>query len=543
VSTSGTLSVLIPPSRTLPNYDLFPPGPAPAARPNSDPRCNAAPPSLDGLPRVASTLVKDVWESYLRDYPDPLFVKSILHIIDHGAALGFVGLDHPQSCCNLKSASEAPGTVSSAIDALMAKNAAHGPFHSPPFPNFRASPLGTAMRKRNPKRRLINHLSWPEGSSVNDGIPDSEGKIRYEGFESALQLVRTFGQGTLLAKLDLQDAFRHIPVRPQDWPLLGFHWESQFYYAVVLMFGIKSAPYIFNLFAEALHWIIKRHIPGDLRHYLDDFLPAFPPSTPLATANSAVQWCKDLGTQLGFRFQDSKTILPCTKLEFVGLEIDTVAMEARLPLDKLDFLRELLDGWLSKRSVGLRELQELVGFLQFTCQVIPHSRAFIRRLINFSMTFRSPFTVRRVPAYALADIMWWHTFAFAWNGIRLITPFYPTVHVYTDASGTKGIGGILGSLWFSSRVPRRFRKRDIQFKEIYAVLQAILRWGHLWRHHHVVFHVDNEAIVDAITKETNRSRFTMTILRPIVMLAAFLDFSFSSCWLSSAQNALADAAS
>jgi hypothetical protein len=159
------------------------------------------------------------------------------------------------------------------------------------------------------------------------------------------------------------------------------------------------------------------------------------------------------------------------------------------------------------------------------------------------MTFQSPFTVRQVPAYVLADIVWWHTYALTWNGIRLITPSYPTVHVYTDASRTKGIGGIHGSLWFSSRVLRHFRKRDIQFKEIYAVLQAILCWGHLWRHHHVIFHVDNEAIVDAITKETNRSRFTMTILRPIVMLAAFLDFSFSSCWLSSAQNALADAAS
>jgi hypothetical protein len=502
-----------------------------------------APPSSDNAPCVASSLVKNVWKFYLEDYPDPSFVKSILHIIDHGASLGFIGLEHPQSCRNLKSASEAPGTVSSAIDALLAKNAAHGPFNHPPFPTFRASPLGTAVRKRSLKRRLINHLSWPAGDSVNNGIPDAEGKICYESFESALQLVRSFGKGTLLAKLDLQDAFRHIPVRPQDWPLLGFHWQSRFYYAVVLMFGIKSAPYIFNLFAEALHWIIKRHIPGDLRHYLDDFLPAFPPGTPISTANMAVQWCKSLGSQLGFQFQDSKTVNPCTELEFVGLEIDTIAMEARLPQDKLAFLRETLDDWLSKKAVHLRELQALIGFLQFASQVIPHSQAFIRRLINFSMTFQSPFSTRHIPAYAFADVVWWRSFAFAWNGVRLISPSYPTLHVYTDASGTKGIGGIHGSSWFSSRVPRRFRTRDIQFKEIYAVLQAILRWGHLWKHHHIIFHIDNEAIVDAMTKHTNRSRFTMSILRPIVMLAAFLEFSFSSSWLSSISNALADAAS
>jgi len=54
---------------------------------------------------------------------------------------------------------------------------------------------------------------------------------------------------------------------------------GKFYYPIVLMFGGKSAPYIFNLFAEALHWIIQKHIPARLRHYLDDFLPIFEPST------------------------------------------------------------------------------------------------------------------------------------------------------------------------------------------------------------------------------------------------------------------------
>jgi hypothetical protein len=56
------------------------------------------------------------------------------------------------------------------------------------------------------------------------------------------------------------------------------------------------------------------------------------------------------------------------------------------------------------------------------------------------------------------------------------------------------------------------------------VLQAILRWGHLWKHHHIIFHIDNSAIVDALSKETNRSRFTMSqaVVRLIIMLSAYL---------------------
>ena len=506
-------------------------------------RCNQVPISTSHLPRVNSSLIKDAWEFYLLDYPDKQFVTSLLHIIDHGASLGFTGPNHPQACRNLSSAFDAPDAVNTSIHSLRKNGHIHGPFPSPPLPNFRASPLGTVTRKRKTKRRLINHLSWPTGSSVNDGIPDSEAHIHYENFEQAIHLIRSFGRGSLLAKLDLKDAFHHIPVRPQDWHLLGFHWQSNFYYAVVLVFGVKTAPYIFNLFAEALHWIFQRHLPGDLHHYLDDFLLAFRPSTSLQTANRAVTWCQDLCNQLGLSTQEEKTVRPCTCLEFLGLEVDTSLMEARLPIDKLSFLRQTLTDWSSKQTTNLRELQQLTGFLQFASQVIPHSRAFLRRLIDFSTTFRSPFAIRHIPAYAHADIIWWQTFADAWNGKRFIDSSYTTTHVYTDASGTKGLGGIFHPYWYSSRVPRRFRKRDIQFKEIYAVLQAILRWGHLWRHCHVIFHIDNSAIVDALSKETNRSRFTMSIVRLIVMLSASLEFSFSASWLSSSMNFLADSAS
>ncbi|PIL25565.1 hypothetical protein GSI_12373 [Ganoderma sinense ZZ0214-1] len=377
----------------------------------------------------------------------------------------------------------------------------HGPFTAPPLTPFRSSPLGVVSRPRNPaKLRVINHLSWPQGSSVNDGIPDSESSIIYEPFDSAVAEIRRLGRGTLLAKLDLKDAFRHIPVRQADWHLLGCTWAGQLYYSVVLVFGIKSAPYIFNLFAEGLHWIIQRHIPASLRHYLDDYLPIFPPATALPRANAAVKWIMALGEELGLEFQGVKTIFPTLCLDFLGLDLDTDAMEARLPADKLTWLGELLSDWASRHTCRLRELQALIGFLQFTAQVVPHARAFIRRLIEFASTFKSDFVIRHIPQYARADIHWWRVFHAHWNGIQLITPSRPTVHIYTDASGSerKGIGGVFASAWFASRVPRRFRKRDIQFKELYAVVQAVLRWGLQWAGCHVVFHIDNQVIVEAI---------------------------------------------
>ena len=47
-----------------------------------------------------------------------------------------------------------------------------GPFSTPPFLNFRCSPLVLVPKKDPSEFRMIHHLSYPKGSSVNDFIPD-----------------------------------------------------------------------------------------------------------------------------------------------------------------------------------------------------------------------------------------------------------------------------------------------------------------------------------------------------------------------------------
>jgi hypothetical protein len=160
-----------------------------------------------------------------------------------------MGDESNQSCNNLKSAVENKAFIDATVQSLVENAHVASPFTS--------SPLGAVGRKRNPgKLHIINHLSWPQGSSINDGISDDEAHIVYDMFEGAVHDLRQLGHGTLMAKLDLKVAFRHVPIRAADWHLLSFGWGSRFYYLLVLTFGLRSAPYIFNLFAEALHWII-----------------------------------------------------------------------------------------------------------------------------------------------------------------------------------------------------------------------------------------------------------------------------------------------
>ena len=59
-------------------------------------------------------------------------------------------------------------------------------------------------------------------------------------------------------------------------------------------------------------------------------------------------------------------------------------MEARLPLDKLTRTKEALHEWSCKKSATLKELQSLIGTLQFACRVVVPGRAFLHRIISLT---------------------------------------------------------------------------------------------------------------------------------------------------------------
>ena len=74
--------------------------------------------------------------------------------------------------------------------------------------------------------------------------------------------------------MDIQQAYRMVPVHPDDRALLGMRWEGGVYIDTRLPFGLRSAPIIFTAVADALEWCIWAHagsevhmpLPGRLRH-------------------------------------------------------------------------------------------------------------------------------------------------------------------------------------------------------------------------------------------------------------------------------------
>ena len=102
------------------------------------------------------------------------------------------------------------------------------------------------------KWRLITDLSFPPRHSVNDGIDPTLCSLLYSTVDEVAGLVARFGPGSLLAKIDIESAYRLIPVHPHDRPLLGMQWEGSLYDDPMLPFGLRSAPKVFNAVADAL---------------------------------------------------------------------------------------------------------------------------------------------------------------------------------------------------------------------------------------------------------------------------------------------------
>jgi hypothetical protein len=104
----------------------------------------------------------------------------------------------------------------------------------------------------------------------------------------------------------------------------------------------QLVPYLLVVQITKLLQLRLHHLPSRIRHYLDDFLKIFAPSINPGVVQHALEWSMALGAQLGLRFQPSKVEGPATCLEFLGIELDSIAMEARLPASKLMFLVALV---------------------------------------------------------------------------------------------------------------------------------------------------------------------------------------------------------
>ena len=335
-------------------------------------------------------------ERVLTDHPDRLFVSRLCNSLKYRADIGYKGARVPRFSRNLPTALDQPDEVTANLMKEVALGRVAGPFPTPPFPNFQVSPIGLVPKKHSNKFRTIFHLSFPKSgvTRVNHSILKEDFSLQYITIDNAIEGILCLGQGSYLAKTDIEAAFHLIPLRPSDYKLFGMYWQGFYYYENVLPFGLRRAPFLFNQLSEAIEWILYNKCSiSFVCHILDDFLIIEPASDSPSRSQGCQQSLSSMLhtlRKLCIPTAADKTQGPCTCLEFMGIILDSVRMEARLLNDKVERIQTTLPSFKSRKSCTLRELQTLIGTLNFACRVVPPGWPFLQRMIELTRRVFQP---------------------------------------------------------------------------------------------------------------------------------------------------------
>ena len=432
-----------------------------------------------------------------------------------------------------------------------------GPFDEPPFQYFVQSPIGFVPKDKGLKTRLIFHLSYPkDGDSVNSGIPKEKCSVKYPDFEEAIKLCVQEGRGCNLGKSDMSSAFRHVPMRQDQWFLLVMkathpHTKKVCYFVdKCLPFGSSISCAIFQAISDAIVHIVRFRVKKPNVNYLDDYLFA---AALRAACNKQVQIFLDVCKEINFPVALEKTFWGTTVLVFLGLLLDTERQLVCIPVDKISKALELVNMFLSKKKATVLQFQKLCGSLNFLCRCIVPGRAFIRRLYLTHVTGLKQHHHVKITQEHKLDLSTWKFF------LEKPDSFYrgfiqPKLHtaqmldMYSDASRNfrLGFGAYCGSEWTYGQWDFDFctqKQPSIEYLELFAVTVGVLNWLRLFRNMKIVLFCDNEAVVNMINNSSSNCKNCMVLIRMVVMEGLVCNTRVFARHVSSKNNAKADALS
>ncbi|MEW8547651.1 MAG: reverse transcriptase domain-containing protein, partial [Candidatus Thiodiazotropha sp.] len=374
------------------------------------------------------------------------------------------------------SATRNPSIVKQKINEEILAGRVRGPFRVPPCEPLICSPLAIVPKHEVGSYRLIHDLSFPRNASVNSGIDKLDSQVVYDNIDRVISLItgRQQGAKSLMAKTDISNAFRLLPINAADRCLLGFTWPDgngclQYYIDCALPMGLSAACQCFERFSSALQWIMTIKFGAVMSHILDDFFFIGPPNSNKCSADLSkfVSLCADIGIPL----KQEKTVWPTTKLVIYGIEVDSVEMVSRLPEEKVLKIKNLLSVFSKRKKVTLRELQSLLGLLNFATGCVVPGRAFLRRLFDLTINVSHPNFYIKLNRKAKADLAAWELFMSGFNGkhVLLNDDWVPSDNLclYTDAASTKGFAGVFGNKWFMHHWPAEFTSFHINILELF----------------------------------------------------------------------------
>lgn len=456
-----------------------------------------------------------------------------------------LGVTNKSACKSAKTRSQSrlEHVLEEKLLAEVAQHRIQGPFSRPPIEDLQISPISVVEKSTPGKFRFIHNLSSPVGHSVNDAIPTHLKTVQYCKVSDVVDLLLAKSKKTIfMAKYDIKDAFRIVPIHKEDWQMLGMKHKGAYFVDTVLPMGCGTSCAIFQSLTRAICWMMKKICPEvEIFGYLDDFLLCSP---DLTSSKIHMKAFEDLCQQLGVPLAAEKTQGPSQKMVFLGIGIDvstsSLFFEEKRVLDALKKIRDFVRKRIHKRV----EWQSMVGTLSFLSQVVVPGRAFMtrisRKLAGSRRWIQTDSLIRE-------DLDCWHEFLSQnlFRSFRMMdTRIRPSFHLYTDASGSLGFGVIVGREWtFGLWDSTWWSEQNIMLLELYPIWLALHLWQDQFMNNCIMIHTDNKSLTYALEKRCCRLPIADCLLRDISLLCMGKGIILRVAHIAGSDNSLADALS
>jgi len=318
---------------------------------------------------------------------------------------------------------------------------------------FRNSPL-SVVPKPEGGNRLIQNLSFPNGNSVNDQIPEADGKVVYDDISSLAKVIvvlHSLGmRGWVPWKLDVSRAFRNIPLHPLFALRNGVILSSRNKKMIPFIdsqacFGGRPFPRAFCSLQDMIGWIAtERFGVGILLRFVDDHFGISPVDPGESEPRDMINLRKVfalLGVPTNDKFGSGEGLV------IIGKEISYHHATIQFSKEKLIRYMTTCDHFARAQNMTLKEVEHIGGVFNYCVEICPIGKPYNTILDKVKAKYfgkNDRFSIE-ITDDMRESFRWW-SFVLANRPIRyLLNEYWWTSMsadevIFTDASTTGGLG-------------------------------------------------------------------------------------------------------
>ncbi len=171
------------------------------------------------------------------------------------------------------------------------------------------------------------------------------------------------GRGSLIWKRDLKNCHRPFRIDPGDVRKLGYKVDDQILVGLAIPMGLSPGAYMSQRITSAEGYIIS-NMRLSVMVYLDDFSGVEVPEFVTAAYKATGQ----LFVRLGLEEKLPKSSPPLSRRIVLGVCFDTNTLTMEIDPVRLEHINSELTGWLGKKQITKKEVESLVGLLNFVAK-------------------------------------------------------------------------------------------------------------------------------------------------------------------------------